>query len=86
MSGTIQVPFCPSLETLEHARMTLEKAESMRTSQFGLLRNLLRVLRRDRCRRKWSTFSTMRGSGAHHKMGWPALNQGNVPWAYARRK
>ncbi len=29
------------------------------------------------------TGSTMRGSGAHHRMGWSALNHGNTPRLYA---
>jgi hypothetical protein len=37
------------------------------------------VLRSERCSRN-SVNSTMRGSVLHHRMGWPSLNHGKMPW------
>ena len=65
----------PGARGAAQARSTAPKAVSVRTSKR---------CRRSVLRREWLTWSssgtsTRRGSGVHHRMGSPSLNQGKMP-------
>ena len=73
------MPRWPLRNVPAQAVITRSKALSMRTSQPGVRMKRSNVLRSERETLKSATGNTMRGSGAHHNTGWPALYQGKMP-------
>src|SRR5438105_5693073 len=61
--------------------MTSPNAVSIRTS------NSCRLIRlcSERETRNSAQYNTIRGSGLHHRIGWPAPNQGKMPRRYAAK-
>jgi len=74
ISGTIQVPACPS-RGAAHCAITSRKAVSTRVSYAPRSTDL----RSDRETLSSSGKSTMRGSGDHHRIGSPSENHGKMP-------
>ena len=79
MAGVIQVPPCPARGVRAHASITSPNAVSTRISKSAARTRL----RSERETLNSSTCSTIRGSGLHQRIGWPAENQGKMPRRYA---